>query len=132
MEAEIIRVTRSKNKPIIGFFLFDGLPQFITLEEDLIGKEDPIPVGVYTCRKTYNRKTLGGLYIEETFEVMNVPGRSGILIHVGNSEKDTSGCILLGLGLESDSFISQSGPAFSRFLKLFKNINEFKLTVRFA
>lgn len=30
------------------------------------------------------------------WEITNVPGRSGILIHAGNSEKDVLGCIAVG------------------------------------
>lgn len=32
-----------------------------------------------------------------TYEVLNVPNRTDILLHWGNTEKDTLGCILLGL-----------------------------------
>ena len=33
-----------------------------------------------------------------TYEVRNVPGRSGIRIHVGNFFNQIQGCILLGYG----------------------------------
>jgi Family of unknown function (DUF5675) len=40
----------------------------------------------------------------DCFQVLNVPGRDGILIHVGNyaagSQVDTKGCILVGSGFD--------------------------------
>lgn len=58
-----------------------------------------IPPGVYPCKKRPS-KTFG-----EAYEVMQVPGRSAILIHAGNSagsadkgmKADSQGCILLGM-----------------------------------
>lgn len=53
-----------------------------------------IPAGVYPLRRTIYYKH--GI---ETWEVCNVPGRRRILIHVGNTEEDTMGCILVGTRL---------------------------------
>jgi len=51
-----------------------------------------IPAGTYPLERTiYHRHGI------ETFEVMDVPGRSRILLHPGNTEEDTEGCILVGL-----------------------------------
>jgi hypothetical protein len=53
-----------------------------------------IPAGRYVCaRARYNK---GGY---ETFEITGVPGRSKVLAHVGNTEEDTAGCILIGKGI---------------------------------
>ena len=49
-----------------------------------------IPDGQYKCQK-YKSSTRGNC-----FRVLAVPGRSGILMHVGNVKKDTKGCILVG------------------------------------
>jgi hypothetical protein len=53
-----------------------------------------IPAGTYQC------KPFNGEKFKNVYEVCNVPGRSAILIHVGNYEKDTSGCVLVGLGVD--------------------------------
>ena len=53
-----------------------------------------IPLGRYPLVRTiYQRHQM------PTFEVANVPGRSRILIHPGNTEEDTQGCILIGMAL---------------------------------
>lgn len=49
-----------------------------------------IPTGTYQGRK-HNSPKFG-----ETIHILNVPDRSEILIHKGNYNKDTLGCILLG------------------------------------
>lgn len=49
-----------------------------------------IPDGHYWC------KPHEGTKFKETWIVMDVPGRSGIVFHVGNTESDTRGCILPG------------------------------------
>ena len=66
-----------------------------TCEDDRVegvpGTGYAIPAGSYSLRRTIYHK--GGY---ETFEVCDVPNRSRILIHPGNTEDDTRGCILLG------------------------------------
>ncbi len=44
---------------------------------------------------------------------LEVPGRYGIMIHVGNSPSDSRGCILLGLEAPTKSLITESSKAIS-------------------
>ena len=53
--------------------------------------ESCIPLGVYSCT-AHNSPNH-----PNTWEVNGVEGRSAILIHTGNTMKDTEGCILVGL-----------------------------------
>lgn len=67
-----------------------------TLEPPNISNEKGkscIPEGQYICTYDYNKK--GHTYR------LYVPGRSGILIHKGNTILDTKGCILFGLNKAS-------------------------------
>ena len=72
-----------------------------------------IPPGVWKA-VPYDAPTYG-----ETWEVQ-VPGRSAILFHPGNSEADTQGCILLGSewGDGKPLDILESKKAFAAFKKM--------------
>ncbi len=76
-----------------GVLILGNQPICLTLEENWRDNEKGlscIPAGSYLCRRR-NTPQHG-----DTFEVMDVPGRTAILIHSGNTEADTEGCILLG------------------------------------
>lgn len=47
-------------------------------------------------------------------QLENVKGFTDILIHIGNTAKDTSGCILTGLKVRDENFITQSTIAYTR------------------
>lgn len=49
-----------------------------------------IPFGSYLCRPHFGDK------FKNVWELAQVPGRSDILIHNGNTVQDTDGCILVG------------------------------------
>lgn len=50
-------------------------------------------------------------------EVMNVPGFRWILIHVGNFERDTAGCLLLGRADYTAWAVWQSKATYRRFYR---------------
>ncbi len=76
---------------------FGRLGPWVTVEEEWQNNRPRIsciPTGSYVCeRGTFHR---GGY---ETFEVLDVEGRTLIKFHVANTEEDLLGCIGLGLGL---------------------------------
>ena len=79
----------------------------------------------YLCRKRLSR-------FGETFEVLDVPGRTGILFHAGNFIRQTKGCILLGQHhdkLRIERGVMNSGNTFARFMAEMKDVDEFLLTV---
>jgi hypothetical protein len=47
--------------------------------------------------------------------LVDVPGRSDIEIHWGNTEANTRGCILLGDSIPGANFIGDSRQAFDNF-----------------
>ena len=68
--------------------------------------ETRIPAGVYEIRV----RTWGGFhqryserlpYHQGMLEICKVPDFADILIHIGNNEKDTAGCLLVGMGCYS-------------------------------
>jgi hypothetical protein len=54
-----------------------------------------IDAGEYIC------EPYSGTKFKNVYKVLNVPRRSDILFHAGNTEKNTLGCILLGLSAET-------------------------------
>lgn len=83
------------------------LLEFYVLEDKLRGMGDPktvlswkvkgescIPYGKYMVE--WAKSPSRGY---ETLRLLNVPGFSGILVHSGNTEKDTEGCLLPGFTL---------------------------------
>lgn len=51
-----------------------------------------IPKGIYGVVQHNGAKYKG------VWRLLDVPNRDGILIHAGNTKKDTEGCILVGIG----------------------------------
>jgi len=76
-----VRVLKDINK--------DG--DFSDLGEGKIYGKTAIPPGKYDITVTYSPK-----FGRSLPRLKNVPGFEGILIHRGNSAKDTAGCILVG------------------------------------
>jgi len=63
-----------------------------------------IPANAYVCER-FTHKDLGLAY-----RVIGVPGRSGVLIHIGNLVKEIRGCILLGNSFDVVTTKAGSGP----------------------
>ena len=86
-----------------------------------------VPVGTYECVRGMHSLSLGSPF--ETFEVTGVPGHSGILFHCGNTQSDSSGCILVGSHRYGNT-ITESRLAFQRFIKLQEKTDSFTLVVQ--
>lgn len=86
-----------------------------------------VPSGKYTCVRGTHQLSHGGPF--ETFEVTNVPGHTGILLHPGNVNADSEGCILLGLGQEGELEITDSRKAFEAFMLFNAGLDQFELVV---
>lgn len=102
----LVKRTKSNANETLGQLYIDGIPECDTLEDEYrevkVKGETRIPAGVYPLKlrefggftEKYKRrfpKFHGGM-----IEVCNVPGFTGILIHCGNTDEDTMGCLLLG------------------------------------
>ena len=80
-----------------------------------------IPEGAYSCWKAKSEKFGDVVYVS------GVTGRTGILIHSGNTLDDTRGCILVGLDTDGKS-VSHSRIALKRLLDELPE--KFELNVR--
>ena len=73
-----------------------------------------IPAGQYSVESRLSPK------FGQTYEVQNVPGRSHILFHAGNTAAHTEGCILLGSSagkLQGNRAVLNSGATFKAFME---------------
>lgn len=88
----LLRVTRTPDG-VFGVLMQGSKPFAVTLEpEDKDNQKgiSCIPEGLYYCEPWASPK------FGRTYEVLNVPNRDKILIHSGNLEEHTKGCILIG------------------------------------
>tara|TARA_B110000483_G_C18108049_1_gene508507 strand:+ start:510 stop:914 length:405 start_codon:yes stop_codon:yes gene_type:complete len=112
----LIRDTFSK-KSTIGELFINGERICDTLENPWVDNQrniSCIPEGVYPVRLRLPRESATRDYVH--LLVQEVPNRDWILFHRGNTAKDTSGCILVGLGSQQD-FVSNSVLAMDLLIK---------------
>lgn len=127
-QLRLVRVTEC-NGATLGVLCIDDSPEFVTLEDAWRDNERQIsciPQGRYKI-KLHRSPRFGVVY-----RVEDVPQRSDILIHAGNTHKDTHGCILLGMQfgkLGSNSAILASRSALVQFMEKMGNTPEAQLVV---
>ena len=100
MKVELRRFYSGKDDSL-GLLFIDGEFVAFTIEDEdralKVMHETRIPAGNYTLSLRYSPKfSPRPTYGHEMITVNNVPGFTGILFHKGNTEADTSGCILVG------------------------------------
>lgn len=127
-QLRLVRVSEHLNATL-GVLCVDGQPTFSTLEDAWNDNErmiSCIPCGKYQVVR-YNSPKFG-----ECFQVKDVPGRDAILIHAGNTHKDTHGCILLGINfgtLGPETAILSSKLAMNQFMAIMLGNNEASLEI---
>lgn len=110
MKLELVRL-KFTEKTIIGDLLINGKFFCNTLEdryinlskEKKIPNETAIPAGKYKVIVIKSPR-----FKRELPRLLNVPYFDGILIHRGNTDKDTSGCILVGDKLDNNTIINST------------------------
>lgn len=82
-----------------------------------------IPKGVYKVVRHNTHE------YPNTWRLLNVPDREGILIHIGNYPQDTKGCILIGLEYASKTSIKYSKKALDLLNEELQKIDEWELEI---
>lgn len=121
-KCSIVRLDYKTGKGTFGVLLIEGRLFCYTLERPFlynIKNLSCIPSGSYRCIYHVGN-TKSGYLLQE------VPDRSGIMIHPGNTIADTAGCILLGEGL--DRHLLNSRKAVAEFEIALKKTS-FKLSI---
>ena len=106
----------------IGNLYLDGEWLCDTLENPYLNNQKNIsciPEGQYKVRLRTARESATKDYLH--LLVQDVPDRSLILFHSGNTAKDTRGCVLVGIGTEQD-FVKNSRLAMDLLMKEIINL----------
>lgn len=84
-------------------------------KEKVYGKT-AVPAGTYKVKLGYSNR-----FKRILPQVLNVPHFLGILIHTGNSSRDTDGCIIVGTwDGKTEDWVSNSRVAFDKLMPLLK------------
>lgn len=125
----LTRIGEFKNATY-GVLSINGRPLFTTLEDAWRNNEklvSCIPKGTYKLRRHQSPR------FGECFMVLDVPNRSHILIHAGNTHVDTHGCILLGLMYAvdgQDGGIVSSRAAVQKFMQILTGIDKAEIEIK--
>lgn len=113
----------------IGKLYVDGVYFCDTLENPVrpdgikIPNETAIPYGTYEVIVNFSPK-----FKRILPRLLNVPMFDGILIHRGNSVKDTSGCILVGEN-KVKGMVLNSTPYEEKLVELLKDKKDIEITI---
>jgi hypothetical protein len=101
--AQVVELKREiiSNQATLGRLFLGGTEVCKTLENPWLNNLSN--VSCIPCGK-YEVEPFTGSKYKDVWQVLDVANRSYILIHVGNREKDTRGCILVG---KSYGFLSE-------------------------
>lgn len=132
MKLEVLRFSSGKDSTSGALFsVVEGVKTFLcyTLEDEYrdnkVYSETRIPAGIYEIRF----RTVGGFHAKYSkrfqdihrgmLHIIDVPGFDYILVHCGNTDEHTAGCLLVGDTqnnnmVEEDGFIGRSTAAYKR------------------
>ena len=128
-EAHIVRVAHDAQQGTFGVLVLREKAFCVTLERPWMDNQRDIsciPLGDYSCQHVQSQR------FGDAFVVRDVPGRTHILFHIGNTVEDTSGCILLGQRFDDGKgqMIHDSKKAFDAFMAALDGRETFKLTIQ--
>ena len=127
MNLRLLRFSAGKESTLGLLFVDPGQFLCFTLEDQhqtiKVYGETRIPAGMYhlTLREYgghHDKYKARYDFHQGMLELLNVPGFTDVLIHIGNKDDDSAGCILVGDSSEQniteDGFIGGSGNAYAR------------------
>lgn len=106
-----------------GVYFCDTLENPVRPEGVKIPNETAIPYGTYEVIVNFSPK-----FKRILPRLLNVPMFDGILIHRGNSVKDTSGCILVGEN-KVKGMVLNSTPYEEKLVELLKDKKDIEITI---
>ena len=128
MKLDVVRTQFGKDATN-GMLFIDGVFECFTLEDEVrdvkVHSESAIPLGEYEIKL----RTEGGFHSKYTARygamhkgmlwLQDVPNFKWILVHTGNTDQHTAGCLLIGetqqdLDKGKDGFIGGSGDAYKK------------------
>ena len=111
----------------------NNVPFALTVEPENKNNEPSvscIPAGVYYAklrRKETSRRTY------DTWELIDVPGRSNIQIHIGSTEDSSEGCIIVGESFEpykgKTAGVMQSTHAYNELMEKTKEVDSLIINI---
>lgn len=116
----------------------NNVPFVVTLERPWLDNKSNvscIPAGTYKCircRKSPDYGYQDSPKFGDAFQVYQVPGRNKILIHKGNLDDDTHGCILIGEMFDPVSKtpgIASSALGYMELMDRLSGVDEFTLRI---
>ena len=133
MELEVLRYNQEKDFTD-GIFKIDGKFQCFTIEDEVrtqkVYGETAIPLGRYKVEfRTeggFNQRYLnkyGSEFHKGMLWIKDVPNFEYILIHIGNDDDDTAGCLLVGMSQNADKqgFLGSSGAAYKNIYPIVRD-----------
>lgn len=116
----------------MGLLFIDGVYFCDTIEDKFRGNdlknkkvagETCIPYGVYAVKITYSPK-----YKKDMPQILDVPYFEGVRIHSGNTAKDSSGCVIVGIKSENGKVL-ESRKTYNALLKRLENAKYIKIDI---
>lgn len=140
MELTLKRIY-TNNRYTIGHLYVDGVYQCDTLEDTDRGLDQNMPIDEIIRKKVYSRTAIPtGRYDinlnifspskgnKEPYKtlckgkiprIMNIPAWEGVLIHIGNTENDTAGCLLVGYNTVKGKVLNSKKCFIELYTKLY-------------
>ena len=101
------------------------------IKEKKVYSKTAIPTGIYKI----NMNVVSPRFKDKSWakawlpRLENVPGYEGVLIHVGNTHEDTSGCILVGNNKEVGKVLN-STTTFNKLMQILTKSKNITITIQ--